>query len=180
DVQFYVDEVERLGGGPVLELGAGTGRVSRRLAESGAEVIGVDASVAMLEAAERHRAKLSRAARERLSFVLGDLFEIRVGRRFPLVVSPFNVFMHVYDRAELALALETVRAHLVPEGGFVFDVLVPDPGALARSPDKLYRGRDVRLPPDGAVHRYAERFEYDPATQIQTVTMYFEPRDEAR
>lgn len=177
DVELYVGMAERFGG-PVLELGAGTGRVARRLAKAGFEVLGVDASEAMIDEAERHRAKLARAARGRLELVLGDLFEIRVGRRFPLVIAPFNVFMHVYDRAELSLALETVRSHLAPEGRFVFDVLVPDPPALARNPDRLYRARDVRLPPGGQLHRYRERFEYDAITQVQTVTMYFEPVSE--
>ncbi|HLU46749.1 MAG TPA: methyltransferase domain-containing protein [Planctomycetota bacterium] len=176
DVEFYVAAAERLGG-PVLELGAGTGRVSRKLAASGVEVIGVDSTEAMVEAAERHRAKMKGAARDRLSLVLGDIFEVRVGRRFPLVISPFNVFMHVYDRRELALALETVRAHLAPGGYFVFDVLVPDPEALARDPERVYRGRNVRLPPERTLHRYGERFEYDPVTQIQTVTMIFEEID---
>jgi SAM-dependent methyltransferase len=179
DVDFYRAAAERLGG-PVLELGAGTGRVSRKLAAAGFDVVGVDAAEAMLDEAERLRANMKRAARERLTFVLGDLFEVRVGRRFPLVVSPFNVFMHVYDRRELELALETVRAHLTPDGHFIFDVLVPDPSALARNPERRYRGRDVRLPPEGEVHRYGERFEYDPVTQVQTVTMYFESAADPR
>jgi SAM-dependent methyltransferase len=179
DVELYLSMAERFGG-PVLELGAGTGRVSRALASAGFEVVGVDASEAMIDEAERKRAKMSRRDRDRLSFVLGDLFEARIGRRFPLVISPFNVFMHVYDRRELGLALETVRSHLAPGGHFVFDVLVPDSAALARNPERLYRSHDVKLPPEGALHRYRERFEYDPVTQVQTVTMYFEPVDTSR
>lgn len=176
DVDFYVDLAARHGG-PILELGAGTGRASRKLALAGHEVVGIDSAEPMLEAAERHREKLPKHARERLSYALGDLLELRLGRRFPLVISPFNVFMHVYDRRELALALETVRAHLAPGGYFVFDVLVPDPEALARDPERVYRGRNVRLPPERTLHRYGERFAYDPVTQIQTVTMIFEEID---
>ena len=47
DVAFYVDCARRYGG-PVLELGAGNGRVAIALARAGLEVVGVDAMPAML------------------------------------------------------------------------------------------------------------------------------------
>src|SRR6185436_9322173 len=53
DVEFYVAEarkaVGRAGGGPVVELGVGTGRIAIPVAEAGVAVIGVDSSAGMLE-----------------------------------------------------------------------------------------------------------------------------------
>src|SRR5918911_1450090 len=50
DLEGTVDTVRRLaGGGPVLEIGVGTGRLAVPLVEAGVEVHGVDASEAMVE-----------------------------------------------------------------------------------------------------------------------------------
>jgi methylase of polypeptide subunit release factors len=48
DVAFYVDEARR-SGGPVVELGVGTGRIAVPTACAGIEVIGVDSSQRMLK-----------------------------------------------------------------------------------------------------------------------------------
>ena len=54
-------------GGPILEIGAGTGRVAAALAESGFEVVGVDRSTAMLRLAEERRASLAPEVAARLT-----------------------------------------------------------------------------------------------------------------
>ncbi len=50
DVPFYVDEAKRVGG-PVLELGVGTGRIAVPVAAAGFAVVGIDTSAGMLEVA---------------------------------------------------------------------------------------------------------------------------------
>src|SRR5882724_1575640 len=50
DVSFYVEEAVR-SGGPVLELGVGTGRIAVPIAAAGIEIVGVDLSTGMLEVA---------------------------------------------------------------------------------------------------------------------------------
>ena len=57
DIGFYVEHARR-SGGPVLELGVGTGRISVPIAAEGIRVVGVDASQGMLEVA-RERAELA-------------------------------------------------------------------------------------------------------------------------
>lgn len=177
DVRFYAEMAERFGG-PVLELGAGTGRVSRAIAEKGIELLGVDSSEAMIERAEAGREKLKKATREKLEFLRGDLLELRLGQKFPLIIAPFNVFMHLYDREALRLALETVRAHLAPGGTFIFDVLMPDLRALIRDPERLYSAGTVTLPPSRRRYKYRESFNYDPVTQVLVITLYFQALDD--
>ena len=48
DVAFYVEQA-RASGGPVVELGVGTGRVAVPIARAGVRVIGIDMSAEMLE-----------------------------------------------------------------------------------------------------------------------------------
>jgi len=174
DVRFYADLAEAHGG-PVLELGVGTGRVAFETARRGIDVIGVDRLRSMLDRAEaRLRTLRPAAARKRVALVRGGIDSVRLGRRFPLVISPFNVFQHLYTRADVEAALATVRAHLRPRGRFVFDVLLPDAHFLSRSPTRLYRGRSVLRPSEGRRYHYAESFQYDPVRQIQVTNMFFQ------
>src|SRR5918997_657714 len=53
DVSFYVEEA-LASGGPVVELGVGTGRIAVPVALAGVRVIGVDSSSGMLEVCRRH------------------------------------------------------------------------------------------------------------------------------
>ncbi len=179
DVRFYVAQAGRFGS-PVLELGAGTGRVALALAAAGHEVVGVDRVPAMLARAREQIDRLPRASRARVRLVEGDLKTLRLRQRFPLVIAPFNVFMHLYTREDVESALDTVKVHLARGGRLVFDVLLPYPGALARDPHRLYRAGRVKRPEDGKRYRYSESFEYDPISQVQLVRMFFEDEDSKR
>lgn len=177
DVRYYAAlAAER--GGPVLELGVGTGRVTLAIADEGVDVVGVDLMEPMLEQARARLAKKKSSVRERVELQRGDLLSLRLGRRFPLVIAPFNVFMHLYDRRDLERGLATVREHMTRRGRFVFDVLLPDPRALARSPDKIYRLGTVKDPSNGRRYRYRESFDYDAITQIMNIQMIFQAVDD--
>jgi len=173
DVAFYVDRAVE-SGGPVLELGAGTGRVTLAIARRGVPVVGVDRMATMLGRARDRASRLPARARQLVTFERGDVMRLRLGRRFPLVIAPFNVLMHLYTRADVEHALATVRAHLSKNGLFVFDVLVPWARALARDPTRWYKSRPITDPSTGTRYRYDEAFEYDPVAQVQLVTMRFE------
>lgn len=175
DVAFYVALAKRHGG-PVLELGAGSGRVTLALAEAGIDVVGVEPVAAMRARALVKARALDEAARAHFHMRAGDARSVRLRRRFPLVIAPFNVFMHLYTRRDLERALATVLAHLAPGGRFVFDVLTPDLRAMIRDPGRLYRGPAVRL--DGRRYDYFEAFDYDALQQVQLVSMVFQSLDE--
>lgn len=173
DVRFYTDLAVDTGG-PVLELGAGTGRVALAIAKAGLEVVGVEPMAPMRERAMERLERLPRAVRDRIELRAGDVERLRLRRRFPLVIAPFNVWMHLYTREEIERGFATVRHHLEHGGRFAFDVLLPDPVSLSRDPNRRYRGGEVPHPRDGARYRYSEYFRYDPASQIETIMMDFE------
>ncbi len=180
DVSFYVREARR-SHGPVLELGVGTGRIALALADADVEVVGIDRSATMLARAVERIAKKPRRIGEKIDLREGDLRTIRLRRRFPLVIAPFNVLQHLYEDEDMTNALAVVRRHLAPGGRFAFDVLVPDPSGLTRDPDHFYKCRPTVHPRDGRRYEYAESFHYDHARQIQTVTMRFtDPEDRDR
>ncbi|HET8569583.1 MAG TPA: class I SAM-dependent methyltransferase, partial [Candidatus Limnocylindria bacterium] len=76
-------------GGPILELGCGTGRIAVPLARDGHDVVGLDRSAAMLERAARR----SRTAGVDVRWVEGDMTNFTFDDPFALVVIGFNTFL---------------------------------------------------------------------------------------
>ncbi|MGE0787020.1 MAG: class I SAM-dependent methyltransferase [Sandaracinaceae bacterium] len=178
DLAFYLGLAERFGG-PVLELGVGTGRVAMALADAGHEVVGVDRMPGMLRRAAERIEKRPRRIRDRITLMEGDFRDVRVERAFGLVIAPFNCFQHLYTRDDVERALATVRTHLAPGGRFGLDVLLPLPYSLSRDPNRYYRCRPIIHPKDGRLYDYAEAFDYDAARQVQVTTMRFTSRSGA-
>jgi SAM-dependent methyltransferase len=120
DVAFYAEEATR-SGGPVLELGVGTGRVAVPIAASGIRVVGVDLSAGMLEVA-RERAEL---AGVEVDLRQGDMRDPPVEGEFPLVLIPFRSLLHMETDRDRRTALRAIAAHLAPTGRLIFDVFAP-------------------------------------------------------
>jgi hypothetical protein len=158
----------------VLEHGVGNGRIALPLARAGASVVGVDHSRAMLDHLTAKLTAEPRPVRRRIELHEGDLRTVRLGRRFPLVICPFNTVLHLYTRADIEMWLERVREHLEPSGELVFDISMPLPEDLARDPNVAYRTPPFEHPTAGRVG-YREHFDYDRVRQILFVSMYFDP-----
>ena len=119
DVAWY-HRLARDSGGPILELGVGTGRVLLPIAAEGVACTGLDASAAMLDAlrAKRPPANLRLVEARMQAFDLGS-------DRFPLVIAAFRVFQHLYTVEDQLECLARVRRHLASGGALAFDVFVP-------------------------------------------------------
>jgi SAM-dependent methyltransferase len=113
------------GGDPVLELGAGTGRITAHLAKAGFHVTGVEISTEMLVRAEARLAKL-KGARGRARIVRGDMAELEVRGRFRTVLVPFRAFHHLYAVDRQLRALRAIRNRLAPDGLAVINLFNPD------------------------------------------------------
>ncbi|MDE2490430.1 MAG: class I SAM-dependent methyltransferase [Elusimicrobia bacterium] len=119
DADFYLRCArERLpDGGELLELGAGTGRLTERLLRAGFGVTAVDASPEMLALARRKLARFG----PRCRLVRADAGRLRLGRRFALAIAPFGMVAHLLEDRHRLAAYKAVRRHLVPGGRFVLD-----------------------------------------------------------
>ncbi len=126
-------------GASILELGAGTGRLTCELALRGHEVVGVDLSPAMLAQARVRVAALPVEAASRVTLKLGDLTAVNLRRRFGLAICPYHTLAHVPAGAAWRNGFLTAARHLDPGGLFavhlprleVMRALPPiDPGAL--------------------------------------------------
>jgi SAM-dependent methyltransferase len=121
DVAFYLAEA-RTSGGPVVELGVGTGRIAVPIAADGIRVIGIDSSQGMLDVCARRAA----LAGVELDLRFGDLREPPVSERVPLVICPFRSLLHMHTDEDREAVLRAAHELLLPGGRFVFDVFAPD------------------------------------------------------
>jgi SAM-dependent methyltransferase len=174
DVDYYV-RLATDSAGDVLEYGVGSGRVALPIARAGSRVVGVDLSEPMLAAFRRRLSDEPQEVQARVRLVRGDMRAVRLRRRFPLVIAPFNTVLHLYSRQDVEQFLDGVRAHLAPGGRLVFDFCVPDLAMLARDPTRRYGAPRFKDPTTGQIVRYGERFEYDSIRQLLLVWMEFAP-----
>jgi SAM-dependent methyltransferase len=108
------------GGGPVLELGIGTGRLALPLAARGLDVHGVDASQAMVD---KLRAKPGGAD---IPVTIADFADVGIEGSFSLVFIAFNTFFALLDLDTQQRCFTNVAVRLMPNGRFVIGGFVPD------------------------------------------------------
>jgi SAM-dependent methyltransferase len=120
DVGFY-EQLARSVGGPILELGVGSGRVAVPLAQAGFDVVGIDTSASMLAQARR-RLKAAGKLKGSLELLDGDMTSFDLGRQFAMVVIAANTFQHLLTTEQQQACLEYARRHLQPDGIFSMSV----------------------------------------------------------
>ncbi len=179
DTAFYRACAERFGG-PVLELGVGTGRIAWPLAEAGHEVVGIDRSTGMLAAAELNGEGRDDATRKRLALVASDITSFELGRRFSLALVPFSTFQHLTLPDEQRSCLENTRRHLEADGRLVIDVFDPVldacvPDAESPNPDREAIDRQS----GNKFRRRSIARSNDPVRQTFTETFVLERFDES-
>ncbi|MEO8468398.1 MAG: class I SAM-dependent methyltransferase [Chloroflexota bacterium] len=166
DVDFFRAMAEQIGG-PVLEVGCGTGRVTFALAADGFEVVGLDLSAPMLKQAEARKSVLPNAVSASVSFVQADMSSFDLGRTFSLIVVPFRVFQFLLTVETQRSALSSMRRHLKVDGRLVLDLF--DPRLDLCAPPSLPPGPIESLvhPSTGNVVQI-QRLDRrnDPATQV--------------
>lgn len=112
---------ELAGGGPVLELGIGTGRLALPLVERGLEVHGIDASEAMV-------ARLrSKPGGDRIKVTMANFRKVPVDGAYPLIVVAFNTIFALTTQEDQVRCFAAVAEHLSGGGVFVVEAFVPDP-----------------------------------------------------
>lgn len=125
DVAFYTGQALALGG-PVLEIGCGTGRLTIPLARAGVEVWAVDVSEAMLDQLRAKLAMEPPGVRARVRIVRQDAAALDLsGGQARLAILPFNLLMLIPDEDPERRTLNAVARHLAPGGGFALDVMNP-------------------------------------------------------
>jgi SAM-dependent methyltransferase len=144
DNRFYLEEIRKTDG-KILEIGTGTGRLFVEALRSGADMYGIDISRHMLEIL---LGKLDQEHHYRIS--LQNIINFSFDFKFDLIIAPFRVLMHVFDKDDQLASFNNIYRHLNSGGTFIFDVFVPDL-------EKLIRGMDGQVDFSG---------EYEPGRKL--------------
>lgn len=164
DIPFYQRLLEDVDG-PVLELACGTGRLTIPFALQGVDITGIDNSVPMLEYA-RKKAKEKNVD---IDFILADVRDFHLNKKFELILFPFNSIAHLLTNADLTSCFRCVKNHLSDKGRFVIDLFKPSLEILQRDPEKWFE-QEGHPDPDGGTVSLTEQFRYNQATQIADIT----------
>ena len=101
----------------VLDLGCGSGALTKALAERGHEAEGIDASGELL--------RMARARYPELRFTQADAVSFRMGKRYDVVFS--NAVFHWIDRERQADMIGQVYDALKPQGQFIVSTVEKNP-----------------------------------------------------
>jgi len=131
DVVFFVDAAIE-SGGPVLEVGSGTGRVLIPTARAGINIVGLDLSAHMLSVCRRNLQKEPIEVRERVELIQADMRQFDLKRSFPLITLPFRPFQHLLTPEDQIYCLRSIFSHLEMGGQLILDLFNPSLEALTR------------------------------------------------
>lgn len=129
DAVFYTHRLRS--NGNVLELGCGTGRLTRLLAGKCGHITGIDISAGMLGKAQQR-------PRANISYHQMDMTEISFDECFDAIVIPYNTLNMLEDPAKIQKCLALCRKHLCPAGSLLLQLYHPHPTTVA-SKEKLFQ-----------------------------------------
>jgi SAM-dependent methyltransferase len=166
------------GGGAVLEVACGTGRVAVRLAQDGVRLVGLDISPEMLEVARSGSAGLACAR-----WIEGDMRAFDLGETFALAILPGHSFQFMLSEEDQVACLECIRRHLDPGGKLALHLDTPDVawlGGLCTGQGAATGGgvfgppSEVVDPSTGHRVRTSRAWSYEPSTQTASVVTAWE------
>jgi len=166
DINFFQQLV---GSSPsrILDIGAGTGRISFPLAASGHTVYAMENSDDMLD---QLRAKLG-PEQNSIIPLNASMTDFKVDAQFDWAIMSYNVFYYLYTLEDRNTCLDLIYKHLVPGGQIVIDINLMFPYMFQGGGNTC--GLRVLNRADGTKTLYLSRPSYDPQTQINEPTYLF-------
>jgi SAM-dependent methyltransferase len=168
DLLFWLSLAEREAG-PVVEWGAGTGRIAAPLAAADHDVTAVELSAKMV--------KRGKEKSESVGWIVGDLRSVDPGRRYGLALCAFNSFLCLRSVDDALAFLRNAHEHLVPGGLLGVEISAFSPEELVDPPGGPALRHDfTSVLPDGRLERFSVS-HYDAATQLMQMRLFYERYD---
>jgi SAM-dependent methyltransferase len=173
-VGFFV-EAAKESGGPVLEVGCGTGRVLIPTAQAGIEITGLDLSTDMLEICREHLKAEPEEVQSKVRLVEADMRQFELAQKFQLVTLPFRPFQHLTTVAEQLACLGCIHAALAEDGKLILDIFNPALEGLTRTNfgEELSEEPEFSMPDGRKVIRRHAVTSRDVAKQINYVELIY-------
>ena len=160
----FIMEIAQRTGGPLLDLGCGTGRLTIPLAGYGVDIAGLDIVPAMIEHARQKSASLP------IEWITADVRAFQLQRKFRLIFESGSVFQHMLTRHDQEAFLNRVHEHLHDEGLFIVASIFPHPslfGTVEEEQDWF-----TERHPDGYEIRVSGTEVYDAMRRVKVETVY--------
>ena len=174
DVAFYQMLADEQGG-PIADLGCGTGRLLVPLAMDGHPIVGVDRSRPMLLRAAQRIRRHKRTLGSRCLLLQGDLRALPLAGQFPFVLAAFHTIQHLVDDCDLLQLFRSVHTLLTPTGWFAFDIFFPDPDWLARPANRRFDHTVFTHPTTGRKTAYSVSHRMDHARRALHMRIHYQP-----
>lgn len=174
DARFYV-ELAREKGGPLLEIGCGTGRILLATARAGIEIHGLDKSQPMLDVLQQHIDDDNAEIQKRITLHAGDMRNFRLNSTFPVVTIPFRPMQHMFTVADQVSALQAAAAHIARDGILAFDVFYPKFDRLPQriGEEQLEVEWTLASDPHTIIRRFYRKDALDKINQLLSLTFIF-------
>jgi SAM-dependent methyltransferase len=174
DVSFFVDAALE-SGGPVLEVGCGTGRVLIPTARAGIEITGLDLSQHMLEVCRKRLKAEPEEVRSRVRLVEGDMRQFELGQSFQLITLPFRPFQHLTTVEDQLACLGCLRRHLAQDGRLILDIFNPSMKALVQTNfgEEVSEEPEFSMPDGRKVIRRHKIVSRDEPNQVNYVELIY-------
>ncbi len=124
EVDFYVEEAVDAGG-PILELGCGTGRVLLPVARAGIEISGLDIDGRLLDLLREKITQGDPVVADRVDLFQADMTAFDLKRMYKAVIIPYRAFQHLLTPSDQRDALLCISRHLERGGRLVFNTYDP-------------------------------------------------------
>ncbi len=169
DIDFFVEMARDLGG-DVLELAAGTGRITIPTARLGLRVTGLDVSSYMLAAFREALSRESDEVRERVRIIEADMRRFELGTEYRLITIPFYSFQHLTETSDQLDCLRSCHRHFSPERRLVVNLTNPSlPRILSdKSFEEVQSEPEFSLPDGRKVVRKIRDTKKDLVEQVFT------------
>ena len=165
DLPFWLALADREAG-PVVEWGAGTGRIAVPLAAAGHDITAVEVSRQMVERGSEKT--------QSIEWIVGDMGSASLEQLYGLAVCAFNSFLCLKSVDDALAFLRNAREHLVPGGLLGIEVSAFSPEELVDPPGGPELSHDfTRELSDGRLDRFSVS-TYDVATQLMHMRLFYE------
>lgn len=161
DIEFCVNYFKNFKG-KILEIGAGTGRITIPLLRQCLDVMAIDIAPKMIAILKEKARKENIAPKT----VCADMRRFKLRDKFEAIIVTFRAFQHMYSVNDQLHALEAIKRHLKPNGVLIFDVYNPSLKYIQHGNWQWKKDKNKKPTKIGKEVKFDYRNRYDMAKQI--------------
>lgn len=163
DFSFYSTALQH--NSAVLELGCGSGRLTRLLGSSGHRVVGIDISLPMLQAARN-------TIRKNVRYICMDMRTIALQQKFDAVIIPYNSLNLLKDNGDVHACLQSCREHLTTDGLLLMQLYIPSDEIRSKPGQTTFQFQMFDHPQGGKVIKEILRKYHQESHRLEMTERY--------